>query len=148
MFHWILFFKLDSYLAIFSPLGSSTFSFFHFSCVPLLAHVWFSAYCSLCTKLMPEAQNPKENRNVSEKKTSVIPRSFMTTSSRVMFNTNVWENIEQGCRVIIWPPLLTLHQYVCIFMLHLANWEVIPEMVRRCLICFNPSWSHVELSAV
>lgn len=56
-----------------------------------------------------------------------------------MFNTNVWESWG----VIVWPQLLTLYQYICIFMLHLANWEVIGEMVKCCLICFNPSWSHV-----
>lgn len=89
--------SLNSFLSIthfpiFSLLGSSTFSFSHFSYVPLLAHVCFSAYCLSCTKLMPEAQKKPNQKRMGthfRKKTSVISRSFMTTSNGVMFNTNI-----------------------------------------------------------
>lgn len=114
---------LSSYLFL---VGSSNFSFSHLFCVTLLAQVFFSAYCSSRTKLMPEAQKSKREWKCTpgkkKKKTSIIPKSYLTTSSRIVFNTRVWENIKQDCAVLVGPPLLRVSIcIICIFMLYLQK---------------------------
>lgn len=128
-------------------VGSSTFSFSHFFVLLLGFAFQFTVHHTL--NWCQRHKNPKENENASQKKkTSIIPKSFLTTGSRIIFNTSDWKNIKQDCAIIVGPPLLMLYQYVCNFMLHLAKEKSIPEMVRYYSICFNPSWSYIKFSTL